>query len=153
MNKTEQTKDIVVNGVTLGQMIKVDNRVSVKGLPETWFKSEGEATRAVATRHERAMKLAQERREKLRRVNVRLGNGLYEAIVAQGLWVGRPVETSKTQTTLEVEDVELLETGLLTVIETLEAQAKQRTRNEPGSMKARAVIGAAKQQLHRLSPA
>jgi len=146
----ETIKPIVVDGLTVGEIEKTNDKVHVRGLREVWFDSEEEATQAILERRSRTHELVEQHRQQQTNLKVKIGKTLYDAIVDQGLWVGRPVEESKTQTTVEVENMDLLRTSLQALINNLETQAKTATRTEGGAMRSRALIGAAKQQLARL---
>jgi hypothetical protein len=142
-------KPILADGVLLGEAIQENKSWVVRGLAQP-FPSFPAAAAALKKRRDRTMALAEELRKHSSNVQVKLGRGLYEALVAQGVWFGRVVEDGRTQVTVEVSDTILLKASLMTLVVSLEEAAKQHTRSESASMKARAMIGAAKQQLAKL---
>lgn len=150
MATIDNTTPVVVNGSTLGYMEPSDNGFVIKGLKGQFFANEGDVTNTLVQRRERTIALVEQRRAEQKDVRITIGNTLHDALIAEGLWIGLPVEQTKTQTTVEVENTDMIRASLQELIATLEGSARSNTRTERNSMRSRALIGAAKQQLAKL---
>lgn len=141
---------VEINGVVVGEVLPTnDGKFIVKGLKEQWD-SIAAARVALLKRHERASELVKKHREHHSGARVTIGRALYDAVIENGLWIGRLVQESKTQVVIEIEHPDMVRVGLTELVSRLEQQAKTHTRLDGATMRARALIGAARTQIHKL---
>jgi hypothetical protein len=149
-SEPKAVRSVEINGIVVGEVVPTDTgKFVVRGLRETWDTPD-QATAALMARRAQAAQLAEEMRKKQAGVRITVGRTLYDAVVENGLWIGRPVTENKTQITVEVEQTDHAKAALEALIERLEENARQATRLDSNSMRSRALIGAARQQISKL---
>jgi hypothetical protein len=147
---TQNVTPIQVDNIVIADMVRSDSgKITVRGLTGEWDRPE-DAQHAVLERHAHTIELAEKHRAQNTGLKVTLGKALYGALIENGNWVGRPIQETKTQIIVEVGHTDMLKASLTGMIHTLDTAARQNTKSESNSMKARALIGAARQQLKML---